>query len=140
MKKIIFVAAMSTLSTMAFSASESSVHKLATSELKSMDCATLSVEKADAKRALETADKNLAAIQTQTPGKTISKWAGVASGALTAFGGNSEKAAKANQIASNLAGTPDDASNAELQQQNKTTAQTNVDNISVYQKSKKCKI
>lgn len=54
-----------------------------------MDCATLSVEKANAKRSFEIADKNINAAATQTPAKSLSKWAGMA-GALSSFGGNSE--------------------------------------------------
>ena len=72
----------------------------------------------------------------------MSKWAGLASGAISAFAGNSEKAAKVGQIANNLAGEEDtsDAANLTLQQAIKTKAQTNIDNMTVYQKSKKCKM
>lgn len=143
MKKIITLAIVSALSVSTFAAeTETQYKKLTTAELKAMDCATLAVEKADAKRDVESADKNITAAQTQTPGKSLSKWAGVASGALATFGGNSEKAAKASQVANSFAGEQDgsDASNLTLQQQIKTTAQANVDNISIYQGSKKCKI
>ena len=137
MKKLITCVAVATLSISAF-ANE----KLATSELKAMDCATLSVEKSNAKRDIETADKNIANINTQAPAKTVSKWAGLASSALGAFGGQSETAAKASSIAADVAGTENtsDSSNLSVQQQNKTNAQANMDNISIYQKAKKCKM
>lgn len=116
--------------------------KIATSELKTMDCATLSVEKANAKRDIESADKNIANINAQAPAKSVSKWAGLASSALGAFGGKSETAAKASSIAADMAGTEDtsDISNPTAQQQIKANAQANIDNISVYQTAKKCKI
>ncbi len=113
-------------------------------ELKAMDCATLSVEQSNAKRELASAEKNIANINAnaQSPNKAVSKWAGLASGALTAFGGNSEKTAKASQIASNLAGEEDtsDANNLTLQESIKAKAQANIENIATFQKSKKCKI
>lgn len=142
MKKIIALTIIATLSATTFAASESTSLKLSTAELKAMDCATLSVEKSNAKRAVEAADKNITAAQTQTPAKSLNKWAGVATGALTAFGGNSERTAKASQIASNFSGQDDtsDAGNVELQQKIKTESQTNIENITVYQGSKKCKI
>ncbi len=106
-----------------------------------MDCATLSVEKADAKRALDGADKNIANInaRAQDPSAKVSKWAGIASGAMGAFG---KSDSRANQVASALAGPEDtsDANNLEAQQKVKSVSQTNMENIAVYQKSKKCKI
>jgi len=141
MKKIIVLGSILTLSATTFAASEYASQKLSTSELKAMDCATLAVEKANSKRALEAAEKNLVAAQTQTPGKSLGKWAGMAGGALSAFGGNSEKTAKANQVLGNLsAEDTSEAANVQLQNQIKTDAQTNIDNISIYQGSKKCKI
>ncbi|MBJ9984045.1 hypothetical protein IAE19_01125 [Acinetobacter sp. S40] len=113
-----------------------------TSELKALSCTDLSVEKTNAKRELINAEKNLTNIQTETPNKTISKWAGVASGALSAFGGKSENAAKAKEMANNLVGSEDtsDENNLKLQQALKNKAQTNIENIETYQKSKKCKL
>lgn len=143
MKKLLILTAAATLSFSAFAAEETSNKPFTTTELKAMGCADLSVEQANAKRALAEADKNIANINAnaQAPGKAVSKWAGIASGALTAFGGNSESAAKANQIASNLAGEDkSDAGNLTLQQEIKAKAQANIDNIAIYQKSKKCKI
>ena len=147
MKKIISLAITAALSTSVFaettvSTSTSYAKKLSTSELKAMDCATLAVEKSDAKRSLAAAEQNIAAASTQTPGKSLSKWAGMASGALSAFGGNSQKATKASQIAGSFAGEQDssDASNVQLQQEIKATSQANIDNIGIYQGSKKCKI
>ncbi len=141
MKKIITLATIATLSVSTLATAETVSQKLSTSELKSMDCATLSVEKANARRSLEAADRNLTAAQTQTPGKSLSKWAGVASGALSAFGGNSDKVAKANHTLSGLSmQDTSDASNVDLQSKIKADSQANIDNIAVYQGSKKCKI
>lgn len=143
MKKIISFAVIATISSFTIAESTTtSIQQISTKELKAMDCATLSVEKSNAKRSLEAADKNITAAATQTPAKSISKWAGLASGALSNFGGNSEKAAKAGQLANSLAGEQDtsDASNVELQQKIKATSQANIDNITIYQGSKKCKI
>ena len=143
MKKLLILTTVATLSFSAFAADETINKPFSTTELKAMACADLSVEQANAKREIASADKNIANINanSQAPGKSISKWAGIASGALTAFGGNSESAAKANQIASNLAGEDkSDAGNLTLQQEIKAKAQANIDNIAIYQKSKKCKI
>ena len=92
MKKLLVLATVTSISISAFATTQ-----FASSELKAMDCATLAVEKANAKRSLEAADKNIANIQAsaQAPGKSLSKFAGLAGGALAAFGGNSEKAARA---------------------------------------------
>lgn len=136
MKKLIVLAAITSLSASAFA-----TEKLKSSELKSMDCATLAVEKADATRAVESADRNLANAQAQSGSKTVSKWAGLAGGALSTFGGNSEKASRAGEVLGNMSQTDtSDASNVELQQKIKANAQSNIDNIAIYQKSKKCKI
>lgn len=146
MKKLLSFAIISTLtiSTFAYAETAAKYKKFTTTELKAMDCASLAVEKNEAKREIAAADSNISAAQAQAqaPGKAISKWAGIASGALSAFGGNSEKAAKAGQIANELSGEPaaTDANNIELQQQYKATAQANLDNIAIYQSSKKCKI
>jgi hypothetical protein len=145
MKKILSLIIISSCTFSAFANTDATApvyKKFTTTELKAMDCATLAVEKAEAKRSIDAADSNISAAQVQTPGKTISKWAGIASGALTAFGGNSEKVAKANQVAGDLSGEQNasDANNIPLQQQIKATAQANIDNIGIYQTSKKCKI
>lgn len=142
MKKFISLAIIAAISSTTFAETTSGVQQISSKELKAMDCATLSVEKSNAKRSFEAADKNITAAATQTPAKSLSKWAGVASGALSSFGGNSEKATKAGQFANNIAGEQDtsDASNVELQQKIKATSQANLDNIAIYQGSKKCKI
>ena len=144
MKKLLVLAVAATCSFSAFAADETTNKPFSTTELKAMGCADLSVEQANAKRELASADKNIATINANAnaPGKSISKWAGVASGALSAFGGNSESAAKASNIASNIAGQEDTsgAANLTLQQEIKAKAQANMDNIAIYQKSKKCKI
>jgi hypothetical protein len=112
--------------------------KLKSSELKAMDCATLSVEKADAKRALESSERNLANINANAPTKSLGKFA---SAALGAFSGRSETMATASSIAAGL-GEDDgtDASNPSVQQKIKDNAQANFDNIAVFQKTKKCKV
>ena len=136
------LAIIATFATSTFANTESTIKAFTTSELKAMDCATLAVEKANAKRAIESADKNISAAATQTPAKSLSKWAGMAGGALSTFGGNSEKATKMGQVANTVAGEKDtsDAGNVQLQQQIKTASQANMDNIAIYQSSKKCKI
>lgn len=143
MKKILTLAIATALTTtLAQAAGELPTHQHSTAELKAMDCATLAVEKANAKRNLENADKNIAAAATQTPAKSLSKWAGMAGNALSTFGGNSEKATKMGQVANSVAGESDtsDAANIPLQQQIKAASQANIDNIGIYQGSKKCKI
>jgi hypothetical protein len=57
------------------------------------------------------------------------------------FGGKSEHAAKAKDMANNLAGSEDtsDENNLKLQQALKNKAQTNIENIETYQKSKNVK-
>lgn len=140
MKKLLICATVASLSLPVFAA-ESTSTKLSTSELKAMDCATLSVEKSNAKSNLATADKNISNInaKAQDPSAKVAKWAGIAGGAMGAFGkGNT----KAGQVATAIAGSDDtsDASNLDVQQKLKSDSQANLDNISVYQKSKKCKI
>lgn len=139
MKKLIICAAIASLTTPVFAADATA--KLSTTELKAMDCATLSVEKSNAKQSLESAEKNLSNInaQSQNPAAKVGKWAGVASGALTAFGGGDSKVGK---LATAVASTEDksDANNLELQQKIKSDSEANLKNISIYQKSKKCKI
>ena len=141
MKKFIALATIATLSVSTFAATEATSQKLSTSELKAMDCATLSVEKSNARHSLDAADKNLANInaKAQDPSAKVSKWAGIAGGALSAFGKGDSKAG---QLANSVAGPQDtsDASNPDVQQKLKADSQANLDNIAVYQKSKKCKI
>ncbi|WP_436916068.1 hypothetical protein [Acinetobacter gandensis] len=55
MKKLLVLATATTISISAFATTQ-----FASSELKAMDCATLAVEKANSKRAIEAADKNIA--------------------------------------------------------------------------------
>ena len=145
MKKIITLALATAITSTAFAnttADSNPTKQHSSAELKAMDCATLAVEKANAKRSLEAADKNITAAATQTPGKSLSKWAGMAGSALSTFGGNSEKATKMGQVANSVAGEKDtsDAGNVQLQQQIKAASQANIDNIGIYQGSKKCKI
>ena len=115
MKRLFALTTILALSTSTFAA------PFSTAELKEMDCATLSVEKANAERALKNAE---------APSGKLKKFAGLAGKTLSSFGGDSEKAAKANNIANNIAG--EEGMSAE-------DAQANIENISTYQKSKKCK-
>ena len=119
--------AMLALTASNFVQAEVNTKPFTTTELKALSCTDLSVEKANAKRELAAAERNITNIQTDTPNKTISKWAGVADGALSAFGGKSEHAAKAKDMANNLAGSEDtsDENNLKLQQALKNKAQTN---------------
>lgn len=103
---------------------------LSTTELKSMDCAALAVEKANASRVLSTSE-------TKATGKTISKWAGLASSALNAFGGGSDTASKAGGFA-NKVSTESDLGQVDTQLM--TDAQANIENIAIYQNSKKCSV
>ena len=103
MKKLLICATVASLSFPVLAADATT--KLSSTELKAMDCATLSVEKADAKRALDGADKNIANINARASAK-VSKWAGIASGAMGAFGKGDSRA---NQVATALAG-PEDTS------------------------------
>ena len=97
MKKIFTLALAAAISSTTFANTaegQNPAKQHSTAELKAMDCATLAVEKSNAKRSLESADKNIAAAATQTPAKSLSKWAGMASGAIATFGGGSEKASE----------------------------------------------
>lgn len=105
---------------------------ISTSQLKSMDCATLAVEKANATRTLNAANQN-----SNATGKTVSKWAGIASNALSAFGGHSESATKAGNFANNLSNQT--TTSDQIHPQTILDAQANIENISIYQKSKNCK-
>ena len=103
---------------------------ISTSELKNMDCDALAVEKANANRVLACSNSNAAT-------KTISKWASLASSALSSFGGDSEVATKAGGFANKV------ANQSEAEQKDAqlfADAQANVENISIYQKSKKCNL
>ena len=135
MKKLVIFSAVLTMSFSALA-----VDKHTTKELKAMDCTTLSVEKVNSQRSLTEAEKNITA--SNSPAKSVSKWAGVAGKALGAFGGNSETASKAGQVANNIAGLDDssEAGDIKIQEKNKNSAQANIENITTYQKSKKCKI
>ena len=118
MKKLFILTAIAALST----STSTFAAPFSTSELRSMDCATLAVEKANAERALKNAE---------APGGKLKKFAGFASKTLSSFSGDSETAAKASNIANNIAGQ--EGISAE-------DAQANIENISTYQKSKNCQV
>ena len=139
MKKIAVFLTLGLLSVNTFA-----IEQFSTYDLRSMDCPSLAVEKANSKRALDKANEQIANlnIQAQAPANNVSKWAGLASGALSAFSGNSKSAAKAADVAYSLSGndqTEQVAGNLEYYKQVQENAQSNIDNIVIYQDAKKCK-
>ena len=120
------------------------IEQFSTYQLSSMDCPSLAVEKANSKRALEKANAQISNLnaQAQAPTNSVSKWASLAGGALSAFSGNSKSAAKAADVAHSLSGndqTEQVAGNLEYYELIQSNAQSNVDNITIYQDAKKCK-
>ena len=110
-----------------------------TSYLKTLDCTDLAVERKTFERTLEAS--NAAAVQATTQQNSqMSKWAGLAGNALSAFAGQSETAGRMGQVANAFAGTNNNQTNAASAQQAAEVAQANIDNIKIYQSSKKCKI
>ena len=109
-----------------------------TSYLKTLGCTDLAVEARSFERTLESAQiaHNQATAQANNP---VSKLAGLASGALSAFAGQSESIARASQITSALSGN-NAQNNAASSQVTAETAQANLENIRIYQKAKKCSI
>lgn len=108
-----------------------------TSYLKTLDCTDLSVEAKGAQRIIDTAQSQAT---TTNQGSNLSKFAGLASSTLSAFSGQSETISKASQIASALTGQNQQVSTNTISQQSYDNAVANLDNISIYQKAKKCKI
>ncbi len=140
MKKLLVLATATTISISAFATTQ-----FASSELKAMDCATLAVEKANSKRAIEAADKNIANIQAsaQAPGKSLSKFAGLAggaSGSISVVTLKKQHVQVTLQTAWLVSKILLKHLTLILQQANKSAAQANLDNIGIYQGSKKCKI
>ena len=126
------------------SANTFAVEQFTTYELSTMDCPSLAVEKANSKRALDKANEQVSNlnVQAQAPTNSVSKWASLAGGALSAFSGNSKSAAKAADVANNLSAndqTEQVAYDLEYYKQVQANAQSNIDNIAIYQDAKKCK-
>lgn len=136
MKKLLYLVAFAALPLSTYANS-----LLPTSQLKSMTCADLAVEKANAQRALNSAEQKLSTMNAANPANTVSKWAGVAGGALSSFAGKSETAARASAAAQNIANQNPQANNAQdaaTLQQYKENSKANIENIAIYQASKKC--
>ena len=108
-----------------------------TSYLKTLDCTDLAVERKSFERTVNAAQLELEQHNTQT-NSNVSKWAGLAGNALSAFSGQSEKASKMGQLANAFSGQSNQKS-AVNSQQVLEVAQANLDNISIYEKAKKCK-
>lgn len=138
MNKTLLTLALSAIALPAFA-----TQQLSTYELKSLDCTSLAVEKANAIRHINHADQKINNMNASAadPAKAVSKWAGLAGNALAAFSGNSETAARASYAARNMANQNPETDNSydiNNQQQIKSNALANVENIAVYQSAKGC--
>lgn len=109
-----------------------------TSYLKTLDCTDLAVEKKSFERTLNAAQQSADQANLQA-NNGISKFAGLAGSALSAFSGQSDTVSKMSQIASSLS-AKDSQHTANTSQQAVEIAQANLDNIAIYEKAKKCKI
>lgn len=111
-----------------------------TSYLKTLDCTDLTVEARSFERTIDAAYKQTNAANTATPVNSIAKFAGIASGALSAFGGQSESLSRVTEITSALAGNPaqPQAAGNVITQTAYDNAVTNLENIRIYQKAKQC--
>lgn len=113
-------------------------------ELSDMDCPTLEITSISSKRELDLAKANLAQIDSlnKNPQYQQQKTANAAIGALgSLFANKGGKSGEYAQIAQQLGGsaeTPDDL-NLDLQLALGKKYMTDLDNIRVYQKHKKCK-
>ncbi|NHC03540.1 hypothetical protein G9F31_07120 [Acinetobacter sp. 187] len=109
-----------------------------TSYLKTLDCTDLAVERKSFERTLNAAQQSADQANVQA-NNGISKFAGLAGSALSAFSGQSNTASKMSQIASSFSGK-DSQQTAVSSQQAVEVAQANLDNIAIYETAKKCKI
>lgn len=107
-----------------------------TTYLKGLDCTDLAVEARSFERTLQAAQnaQEQANAQANNP---VSKWAGIASGALSAFAGQSETVARASEITSAFSGQ-NNKNNSAPSQADAEVALANLENIRMYQKGKKC--
>ena len=110
-----------------------------TSYLKTLDCTDLAVERKTFERTLEASNAVATQVSVQQNNQ-MSKWAGLAGNALSAFAGQSETAGRMGQFANAFAGTNNTQTNTASAQQAAEVAQANIDNIKIYQSAKKCKI
>lgn len=108
-----------------------------TSYLKTLDCTDLAVERKSFERTLNAAQQSAEQANLQA-NNGISKLAGLAGSALSAFSGQSNTASKMSQIASSFS-AKDSQQTAILSQQAAEVAQANLENIAIYETAKKCK-
>lgn len=109
-----------------------------TAYLKGLDCTDLAVEARSFERTLEASQnaQNQANAQANNP---VSKLAGIASGALSAFAGQSQTVARASEITNAFSGN-NNQNNLAASQADADVALANLENIRIYQKAKKCTI
>ncbi|MGE8649330.1 MAG: hypothetical protein ACN6NL_05330 [Acinetobacter sp.] len=109
-----------------------------TTYLKGLDCTDLAVEARSFERTLEASQNalNQANAQANNP---VSKLAGIASGALSAFAGQSQTVARATEITNAFTGN-NNQNNIAASQADADVALANLENIRIYQKAKKCSI
>ncbi|MEK5770034.1 hypothetical protein VXE29_05175 [Acinetobacter variabilis] len=109
-----------------------------TKYLKGLDCTDLAVEARSFERTLEASQNalNQANAQANNP---VSKLAGIASGALSAFAGQSQTVARATEITNAFTGN-NNQNNIAASQADADVALANLENIRIYQKAKKCSI
>lgn len=117
---------------------------LSTYELSDMDCPSLEIAKMTSKRELELAKANLAQIDSlnKNPQYQQQKTASAAIGALgSMFANKGGKSGEYAQIAQQLGGSGETADelNVDVQLALGKKYMTDLDNISVYQKHRKCK-
>ncbi|HJF28373.1 MAG TPA: hypothetical protein K8V79_09055 [Acinetobacter lwoffii] len=105
-----------------------------TTYLKGLDCTDLAVEARSFERSLEASQHALN--QANNP---VSKLAGIASGALSAFTGQSQTVARATEITNAFTGN-NNQNNIAASQADADVALANLENIRIYQKAKKCSI
>lgn len=118
MKRNFCLAILISASTTSFAYTEQLSH----SELKSMDCSTLAVEQSNAKRAVESAEKSIQA--------------------LNIAGSKTEKIKGSSQTTLQLSHRKAEENTASLSiyQENKANAQANLKNIAIFQNTNKCKL
>ncbi|ANF81062.1 hypothetical protein A3K93_01875 [Acinetobacter sp. NCu2D-2] len=106
-----------------------------TSYLKTLDCTDLAVEAKSFERTLAAAQAAQEQAAAQSNNK-IAKFAGLANGALSAFAGQSDSAARLSKITGAFTGnnTQSNAPSDEVVD----VALANLENIRIYQKAKKC--
>ncbi|WP_180124054.1 hypothetical protein [Acinetobacter sp. YH12097] len=109
-----------------------------TSYLKTLDCTDLSVERKTFERTLEASQQALSQAPAQQNNQ-VSKWAGLAGNALSAFSGQSETAARMGQFATAFSSNKNTQQDSSSAQQAMEIAQANLDNIDIYRQAKKCK-